>query len=362
MIQTLFLEELLEKALKKAEKQGVEDFSGRGIRETSTIIRFSNNNVTVNNYLDTCKVLIYLGYKGRRITANFENIKEEELIRNLSRIIEKAEKLEPYRHYVSLPRGRVEYEAIPGLYDSELSEIGDKAIDIAEGAINSALDEGAKRISGSLSIKVGKKVLLTSGNRKGEYRYSQIYLNVRAFANEEISGQWNGISTSLRNLNYEEIGRKAGELATKTREHELVKPGKYDVLFSPTVMANFLNALAIETSAFYVDMGLSAFIDKIGTEVANNKLTVMDDPLMEGNPGGKPFDDEGTPTKKVKIIEKGVLKTFLHNSFTARRYNAELTGHAGIIVPMAHSLIVEAGNIAEDEALKALKEGLYITN
>ena len=360
--ETLFLEELLEKALKKAEKLKVEDFAGKAVREINIDIRFSNNVVTVTNYLDTSYLDIYLGYKKRRLISRFDNVNESEILNSIEQAVKSGEKIEPYEYYVSLPKGAIDYELIPGLFDPELINSDEKLVDIVNGAINAALNEGAERVAGIFRVRNGKVVLLTSGERKGEYRYSQLHLNVRAFANEEISGQWIAISTTLKNLDYEEVGSKAGRLATMTKKSKLIKPGKYDVLFSPIVMGDFLNSLAYETSAFFVDAGFSAFMNKIGKKVADEKITVEDDPLMENNPGGKPFDDEGTPTKNVRIIDRGILKTFLHNSATAKKYGVESTGHAGMIIPMAHSLIVDAGELKEEELISELNNGIYITN
>jgi len=70
--------------------------------------------------------------------------------------------------------------------------------------------------------------------------------------------------------------------------------------------------------------------ESIGTEVASPQLSVYDDELHPENVSSETFDGEGTPTRRLALIEKGILKNFVHSAGTAKRMNAEPTGHASI--------------------------------
>ena len=70
--------------------------------------------------------------------------------------------------------------------------------------------------------------------------------------------------------------------------------------------------------------------EAIGTEVASTLLSVYDDELHAENVSSETFDGEGTPTGRLALIEKGVLKNFVHSAGTAKRMNTEPTGHASI--------------------------------
>ena len=105
-IQTIFLENMLEKSMKKALELGAEDFAGKAYRETETLIRFSNNNISIISCTDTSKVDVYIGYKKRRLFATSESVSEENLFRIIERMIRNAENLEPYEYYTNLPRGK----------------------------------------------------------------------------------------------------------------------------------------------------------------------------------------------------------------------------------------------------------------
>lgn len=83
---------------------------------------------------------------------------------------------------------------------------------------------------------------------------------------------------------------------------------------------------------------------------------------MIGAYGAKAFDDEGTPTRDNKIIEKGVLKTYLHNSTTAKKFKTETTANAGLVSPQPWNLIVEPGGKSFEDLLSEVDDGVYVTN
>ncbi len=361
-LYVIFLEEILEKAMEKALELGVEDFSGLGRRGQSLMTRFSNNYVTVTKFYDISTLSIYIGYKKRRTMTTIEKIDQATVLKEVEEVVKRAKNLKSSAVYTRLPQGPIEYQPPPGRYDLEMVEPEERNIDIVEAVINSALEGGAERVSGVLTNTIEKNFLVTSGGRRGEYRASEVELNVRAFKDGESSGHAAAVSTSINNLDYKALGKRAGKLSKMAQNPKVVEPGVYDALLSPAVMADLLNTVAMGTSAFYVDSGLSPFIDKLGKRVSDEKLTICDDPTIEGNPGAVPYDAEGTPSRKVTIINKGVLETYLHNSSTAKKYGVESTGHAGLIVPSAHSVVVESGESREEDMIAELEEGIYITN
>jgi PmbA protein len=74
------------------------------------------------------------------------------------------------------------------------------------------------------------------------------------------------------------------------------------------------------------------------------------------------FDDEGVPSKESVLISKGVLKTYLHNTFTAKIFQTKTTGNAGLISPTPWNIEMDAGDLSRDEIFREIKRGLYLTN
>jgi PmbA protein len=100
----------------------------------------------------------------------------------------------------------------------------------------------------------------------------------------------------------------------------------------------------------------------MGKKVASDSFSLTDHGRTPGGLGGRGFDDEGTPTQSTKIIEGGVLKSYLHNLTTAKRFKTESTGNAGWIEPDAWNLEVGAGDSTYPEMVKEMKRGIILTS
>jgi PmbA protein len=114
-------------------------------------------------------------------------------------------------------------------------------------------------------------------------------------------------------------------------------------------------------SAYYVMVQLSIFVEKIGEKVASEMVTLRDVPAAYSM-SNRVFDDEGVSTQENVIIEKGQLKTYLHNTSTAKIFKTKTTGNAGIVSPGPWNIEMDAGDMSREELLKQVKQGLYLTN
>ncbi|MEA5570626.1 TldD/PmbA family protein [Calothrix sp. UHCC 0171] len=124
------------------------------------------------------------------------------------------------------------------------------------------------------------------------------------------------------------------ETADKTISHlnyQKVQTGKYTVVFSPDAFLSLLSAFSnLYNAQNILDKQSLSTPDDIGKEIASPLLCVCDDALHPANVGAESFDGEGTPTRRVPLIENGVLSGFLHSAGTAKRMNAKPTGNASI--------------------------------
>ncbi|MBD2195906.1 MULTISPECIES: TldD/PmbA family protein [Calothrix] len=124
------------------------------------------------------------------------------------------------------------------------------------------------------------------------------------------------------------------ETVEKTISHlnyEKIKSGKYLVVFSPEAFLSLLGAFSnLYNAQNILDNQSLSTADDIGKQIASPLISVVDDALHPANIGAETFDGEGTPTRQVSLIEKGVLAGFLHSAGTAKRMNAQPTGNASI--------------------------------
>jgi PmbA protein len=107
-------------------------------------------------------------------------------------------------------------------------------------------------------------------------------------------------------------------------------------------------------------------VGREGTQVASDLITVVDDPLLPRAPGSRPFDGEGVASRKNLVVEAGVLRTFLCDSYSARKLGRETTGSAarggGAGVSCSTSnFILSPGKDSPESILKGTKTGLYVT-
>jgi PmbA protein len=107
-----------------------------------------------------------------------------------------------------------------------------------------------------------------------------------------------------------------------------LKTGRYTAYVEPKAFAQLMGIFFFMLSGKTVMEGKSRLADKLGQKIASEQVTIIDDPMLEHGKGNRPFDSEGTPAKTLRVIENGVLKSFLHNSETAHALNQSNTGHA----------------------------------
>lgn len=162
------------------------------------------------------------------------------------------------------------------------------------------------------------------------------------------------------------VGRMAAERAVRRLGAVKVETQKVPVIFEPRVARSLLGNLfdAVEGRAIY--RHASFLTGKLGEKIADERITLIDDGTIPGLFGSQPFDDEGVPTRRTAVIERGVLKSYLLNTYTARKLGMKTTGNAsrGITgnAGIGHgNFFLEAGSKTPGEILSGVKNGFYVT-
>jgi PmbA protein len=139
------------------------------------------------------------------------------------------------------------------------------------------------------------------------------------------------ISHSLQHLDVEGCRQEAAEKTISHLNYEKIPTGKYRVVFSPEAFLSLLGAFSnLFNAQNILDKQSLSTAESLGQTIAIQQLSVFDDALHPDNISQSWFDGEGTPTRRVSLIEQGVLTGFLHSAGTAKRLNAPLTGHANM--------------------------------
>jgi len=325
------------------------------------MIKFANNMIVSAESRIASSINIFVAIKGRRAATSIKSLNMQRAREALEHAIQLARLAPPSDTYAPLPRGPFKYDE-KLLKGSKMRRDPDMLVDSVDAAINAALSAGAKRAAGSLVYTRGKTWLLTSGDAGGSYEDSMIELSIRALVSDNAAGHFVSIAARREDFKPEEAGKRAGELAAMAVNPTEVEPGTYEALLGPMTFANLVEEFGEHDSAFHVESGLSFLANKIGENVASEKFTLIDNPTIPGTPSARPFDDEGLPTRRNVLIERGVLKTHLHNSATAKKFNTETTANAGLIVPHPFNLIVEGGSGSLDKLISSIDDGIFVTN
>ena len=350
------MEDQAETIVKQAVKAGAQDAVAEVVVDRNYQIRFAQNQpVIVNEWRRTVGTL-FLAYNRRVIAGEITDFgKIPQTVANLI----KAAKASPENpDYRGIAEGPFKYAR--GNVDRKILALADGS-DHVEAAVNGALEEGAKECAGSFWRYHTQHYLHTSNDASGADERVGLYLSIRALVSLESSGHGVSCATKTSQFDAEKAGHKAGRIAALAKRPKGGVPGKYDIVFDPLILGSLIDQVGGRTSAYSVETGFSPYVKKIGKKVASSVVTIYEDGSAD-TLARRRFDAEGVPVKRKAVVQKGVLKTYLHNTSTAKRFKTKTTANAGLIAPEPFALICQPGDWTRDELFKEVKDGLWLTN
>ena len=264
-------------------------------------------------------------------------------------------------------------EPVAGLYRSALSEFSSEqkvslALDL-ERATTSTRAEVGKVEDVVYADAVSRVAVASTAGVDASYERTDCWCIVAALAErdgETQSGFSFRVAREPSELAWEEAAAEAAERGARLLGGTKPTTERVPVLLDPWAAASFLGVLASALSAEEVQKGRSLLAGLVGQQVASDALSLIDDGRLESGPDAAPFDDEGVPTGRTPLIERGVLRGFLHNTQTARREDASSTGNAarpsyrGVPGVAPSNLFVEPGPDARGELMKRAGRAVYV--
>jgi PmbA protein len=261
-------------------------------------------------------------------------------------------------------------------FDEGVSRISaDEALDRAMRGERAAFDfdpritnsEGA-----SFTRARGMSALVTSGGFAGsDYgKYASIVVN--PVADDEGGKKRSGYHWSA-SRHYEDLESSAAvgeEAAVRTIAQlgaKKLPTQELPVIFDKDAARSILGLFAGCILGGAIWRKSSYLVDRGNTRVASDLVDIVDDPLLPRAPGSRAFDGEGLLSRRNIVVEGGVLKTYLTDTYSARKLGAQSTGSAsrspsGGISPSASNLVLKAGSQSRDELVSDTKHGLYVTS
>jgi PmbA protein len=233
---------------------------------------------------------------------------------------------------------------------------------------------------GDFDTSTSHKILMNSRGFTGEYRRSYCGFSAAPIAHDEKGNMqrnyWFSNSRTVTKLeNPEEIGQEAARRTLKRLGARQVKTQKAPVVFSPEIARSIIGNIFDAANGDAIYRNASFFSGMLGERVAGDNITVVDDGTILhrfedgaiiGGFGTRPFDGEGLPSRRTVLVERGILKNYVMNTYTARKLNMQSTGNAsrglaGNPGIGAGNFFLEAGTLTPEQIIGDIKSGLYVT-
>jgi PmbA protein len=261
------------------------------------------------------------------------------------------------------------------LSDSSVSEWpADRVADLTLAIERAALDADP-RVAGveqAVYADSAERVAIASSTGiGGEFERSSCYGYLQVLA-EGDDGRETGLGFDLGRgpgaLDPAAIGREGAERATAMIGAKKPESRSCPVILDPTVAASFIGLIGGGLSAGAVQRGRSPFAGRLETEIAGEALVLHDDGLDPEGSASSPFDGEGVPCRRTALIEGGTLRTYLYDTYTARRGGSATTGNAGRggyrSQPSVSTtnLVVAPGGLDFAGLLREASEGVFVTD
>lgn len=258
----------------------------------------------------------------------------------------------------------------PALAATPTAEVAQLALEIERAALDA--DPRVAGVEQAVYADSAERVAIVSSTGiAGEFDRTECYAYVQALA-EGGGGRETGLGFDLGRspvaLDPAAIGREGAERATAMIGAGKPESRSCPVLLDPTVAASFIALIGRGLGADAVQRGRSPFAGRLGGEVAAEALVVHDDGLDPAGSASSPFDGEGVPRRRTALIEGGMLRAYLYDTYTARRGGSASTGNAGRAGYRSQpsvsvsNLLVAPGPLGFEELLREAGEGVLITD
>jgi PmbA protein len=194
---------------------------------------------------------------------------------------------------------------------------------------------------------------------KGQY-------SLTASLSDNVSGWGQAYNQDVGKIDVNEVTQKAISKALLSQNPTVLPPGEYTVILEEAAVASLLLFLAfLGFGAKTFTTGRSFMAGKIGEKITGENITIVEDPY-DPVMNAMPFDYEGVVKKRVPLIENGVAKGVVYNSYYANKAGVESTGHAllpnNTFGPYPKNMVMAGGTSSMEEMIASTERGILITH
>ena len=262
------------------------------------------------------------------------------------------------------------------LFDPAVNDIdAARAIDMAKRCEKAALGFD-KRLTNSeganVSRQAGASALVTSGGFRGGVRGTYTSISVHPVADDADGKKRSGYYWSARRFadqleDPEAVGLEAARRTLQKLGSRKLDTQECPVIFDPDTGRSIIGLLASCINGGSIWRKSSYLLEREGQQVASSLVNIVDDPLIPRGPGSRPFDGEGLISRRNSVVEAGILKTFILDTYSAKKLGKKSTGNAsrgssGGVGPSTTNLILQPGKQSAEALLKSTERAFYVTD
>jgi PmbA protein len=277
--------------------------------------------------------------------------------------------------HAGLPEAQELIERVPDLEleDHEGSELTpEEKIELARRAEAAALAADPRITNSEGAEYFDRRARYASATSHGfarGYSTSSFGLTVSPVASKDGEMQrdaWYTYARRRRALeDAESVGKTAAARALRRLGARKVKTAEVPVIFDPDMAASLLRSIAGAASGPSLYRRASFLFERLGTRIAAPTVTIVDDGLVPGALGSRPFDGEGLATRRTVLVGEGKLETYLLDTYSGRKLGLPSTHHAtrdgaGVSVG-TNNLMLLTGSASPQDLIGSVKSGLYVT-
>lgn len=260
------------------------------------------------------------------------------------------------------------YPKIKNIFDPKIEYLDlDDIIEFGKIMLDTVLGEKCEPTSGNFSTGYSKFIIANSEGAVAKDVSSIFsgYISVNAEDGENISTASESDISRYMDIDPVQIAEKACEIAKNSRNSKSIETKDCPVILDYHGASGLVSTFSSAFNADNVQRRRSVFADKINKEVTSNSLNIYDDGTLEGGLQSAVSDGEGVPSQKTTLIEKGILKNFIYDIYTAKKGEVKSTGNGirssyGDIPTVGISnFILEFDNI---ENITEIKDGILVTD
>lgn len=330
----------------------------------ASLTRFTHNAVHESVSERNCQLSVRAIVGKRAGVASTNKLDDAGIAAVVRRATEIAKLSTEDRDFPGLPGPAGAVIELPGSFDSATASAGADVRAAAVNDIANVMRQHHLYAAGYVSTEAGSLAVANSKGVKRFHRSSDSAINIKAIGSDS-SGYAEGHSRRFEDLNAGALAERAARKAVAGRNPRALEPGRYTVIMEPTAFREFLGYLSwIGFGAQSFEEGSSFMSGRIGEKIVSEKVTIRDD-FSHPQGSGTPFDFEGVPRQKVGLIEGGVAKDVVYDSYYAAKIKHVNTGHAlpapNTDGPMPLNIVVDPGSTPVEELIKSITHGVLVT-